>query len=259
MKKIFTSFLVLAVLFTFVEESMAMALKRTSSAVTQDDLGVQAVGGGAEPKSVEPMRFDNVTFGKAYKIDGYATITLLGFKFVDMFAQWEEGKAGTAHRVIGYLDRDEALDAVFYQKPKELRVITGKDNNSYENCNFKESGNESEFAWLKVDIQNLQKTAVGFMKNINIKVIYDDEYEYNGWVRQFNYDYSKSEIYRYKGTTPIGWPVCLSPIDEMSISPMYKGHYAFGCTLPNFIVEDKNSPLRMVIKLDEHELTYNIR
>ena len=252
MKKIFTSFLVLAVLFTFVGESMAMALKRTSPTVMQDDLGVQAVGGGAEPKSVEPMRFDDVTFSKSYKIDGYASVTLLGFKFVNMFAQWDDGGAGARGKYDGSLYDDSS--AVFAVKPGKRGRYA-----SYKNCGFKMSGNEAEFAWLKVDVQNLQKMSFGFIKDISVKVIYDDEYEYDGWVRQFNYDYSNSEIYRYKETTTIGWPVCLSPVDEMSISPMYKGHYAFGCTLPNFIVEDRKSPLRMVIKLGEHELTYNIR
>lgn len=252
MKKIFTSFLVLAVLFTFVGESMAMALKRTSPTVMQDDLGVQAVGDGAELKSVEPMRFGDVTFGKSYKIDGYASITLLGFKFVNMFAQWEDGQAGSEQR------RGDRTHLVYSQKlTKNNKKLYGWTY--YLNCSFKESGNEAEFAWLKVDVQNLQKMPTNFIKDISIKVIYDDEYEYNGWVRQFNYDYCNSEIYRYQESSLIGWPICLSPVDEMSINPMYKGHYAFGCTLPNFIVEDKKSPLRMVIKLGEHELTYNIR
>lgn len=40
--------------------------------------------------------------------------------------------------------------------------------------------------------------------------------------------------------------------------PMYTGHYAFGCTLPNAVVNSKK-PLRMVITIDGNELTYNIR
>ena len=253
MKKVFTCFLVLIALFAIDREAMAAAAKKSvSSSTLQDDLAVQAVGGGAEPKSVEPMRFDNVTFGKSYKIDGYAAVTFLGFKFINMFAQWDDGKAGPEQQ------RGRKSDLVYSQK------LTEKNKTLYgwlyyPNCSFKGSGNEAEFAWLKVDVQNLSKMSFGFIKDISVKVIYDDEYEYDGWVRQFNYDYSKSEIYKYQETTIIGWPVCLSPVDEMYISPMYKGHYAFGCTLPNFIVEDNKSPLRMVIKLGEHELTYNIR
>ena len=194
----------------------------------------------------EKMTFDNVTFGKAYKIKGYASVTLLGFKFVNMYAQWEDGKASSR------IDRDyQRSYSYVYSENKEYLY-------HYVYCNWIVSGQEAEFAWLKADIINLQKAKTNFMKDIAVKVIYDDEYEYNGWVRQFNYDYSNKEI-TTKGETSIGWPVCLSPVDEMSIAPMYKGHYAFGCTLPNFVVEDKDSPLRMEITIGEHKLTYNIR
>ena len=193
----------------------------------------------------EKMTFGDVTFGKAYKIKGYASVTLLGFKFVDMFAQWEDGKANGK--------RPSVWGGNIVYNDKQL-------HDSYFYCGFMESGQESEFAWLKVDITNLQKTESNFISDTVVKVIYDDEYEYDGWVRQFNYDYSKSEVYsKNKGNGVIGWPVCLSPVDEMSIKPMYKGHYAFGCTLPNAVVEDKEAPLRMVITIGGHTLTYNIR
>ena len=139
-----------------------------------------------------------------------------------------------------------------YNPDKKYKVF-------YENASFKESGNEADYAWLKVDITNLQKTDATFMKDMTVKVIYDDEYEYDGWIRQFNYDFSKSEIYRYQEKNTIGWPVCLSPVDELAIKPMYKGHYVFGCTLPNSVVEDKNAPLRMIITMNDHKLIYNIR
>lgn len=200
----------------------------------------------------DAMIFDNVTFGKTYKIKGYASVILLGFKFVNMYAQWEDGKASPIKKGGDLYDNS---DAIFAEKQRAGKVWL----DSYSNCFLKTSGNEAEFAWLKIDIVNLQKLEANFIKDITIKVIYDDEYEYDGWVRQFNYDYSKSEIYRYKETTLIGWPVCLSPVDEMPIKPMYKGHYVLGCTLPNFVVEDKNSPLRMIINIGDNKLTYNIR
>ena len=88
MRKVFALVLILSVLSAFVP-------------ACADDLDVQAVGSGAVPKPSEPVRFDDVTFGKPYKISGYATVTLLGFKFVNMFAQWDDGKAGKEH--MGYL------------------------------------------------------------------------------------------------------------------------------------------------------------
>lgn len=200
------------------------------------------------------MTFDNVTFNKDYKIKGYASVRLLGFKFVDVYTQWDDGKAG--------VEKGETISG--NDGPESRNVYSKKPDGGwcpfFRNCNFYTSGNEAEFAWLKADVMNIQKAGANFIKEISIKVIYDDEYEFNGWVRQFNYDYSKTEIYSLnKEIGTIGWPVCLSPADEMTISPMYKGHYAFGCTLPNHVVEDKDSPLRMIINIGGNELTYNIR
>ena len=234
MKKIFA----LALVFVIAVVACASA----------DDLDVQVISRKTTAsEESDSMNFDDVTFGKAYKIKGYASINLLGFKFVNVYAQWDNGKgkdslSGWAGgRKRHYVNADKEYDK------------------GYHYCQWKESGKEAEFAWLKSDILNLQKTASSFMTDITVKVIYNDEYEYNGWIRQFNYDYSKSELYRYQENGLIGWPVCLSPSDEMPISPMYKGHYAFGCTLPNYVVQDKDSPLRMEITIGGHKLTYNIR
>ncbi|MBQ7545331.1 MAG: hypothetical protein IJT02_10365 [Synergistaceae bacterium] len=212
-------------------------------------VAVVFVAASAWPDDGSKITFDNVTFSKPYKIKGYATVTLLGFKFIEAFAQWEDGKAGSIKKGGAWCDNK---NVIFAEKLREAWL------DIYVNCALHASGQESDFAWLKADILNLQKEKTSFMKDIAVNVIYNDEYEFDGWVRQFNYDYSKAEIY-VLGETSIGWPVCLSPVDEMPIAPMYKGHYAFGCTLPNFVVEDKDSPLRMEITIGGHKLTYNIR
>lgn len=199
----------------------------------------------------ENVKIDNAVFGKAYKLDNYASVTLLGFKFVNMYAQWDDGKASGKINKYCY-----DAQGVYVRKAADI----DRKYPAFEECRFRTSGNEADFAWLKADIINRQKTEANFIKDITITVIYDDEYEYTGWVRQFNYDFSKSEIYsKIKDAGVIGWPVCLSPVDEMPISPMYKGHYAFGCTLPNYVIEDKDSPLRMIINIAGNEIIYNIR
>ena len=203
------------------------------------------------------MTFDNVTFGKVYKIKGYASIKLLGFKFVNMYAQWEDSKAG-ANLEKKWVNIDKDIRNRVLSSNKKGQDSVDEYYAAFQNCIFKYSGNEAEFAWLKVDVINFQKAPANFVKDITIKVIFNDEYEYDGWVRQFNYNYSKSEIYRHQDTTVIGWPVCLSPVDEMQIDPIYEGHYAFGCTLPNYVVENA-APLRMIINMGGHKLTYNIR
>ena len=176
----------------------------------------------------EKMTFDNVTFGKEYKIKGYAAVKFLGFKFVDAFAQWEEGR----------------VDANYPDSNRSLRT----------------SGHEADFAWLKADVRNLMKSDVKFIGDISVKIVYDDEYEYNGWVRQFYYDYSDAEVRTdNKDIGAIGSPTSLSPKDEIAIGPLHVGHYVFGCTLPMSIIDDKDAPLRMVVTMKSNEFTYNIR
>lgn len=105
------------------------------------------------------------------------------------------------------------------------------------------SGKEADFAYLKADIRNLAKKEAKFRGTMSVKAVYDDEYDYPGFAGQFNYDRT-GEVYLK---------------DEFSIGPMYTGHYAFFCTLPNFVVQDKSAPLRMIITINGHEFTYNIR
>ena len=100
------------------------------------------------------MNFDDMTFGKTYKINGYAAVNLLGFKFVNMFAQWEDGKASPEQERF-WLSTDDNSVSVISHKPKENGY-----NFSYRNCVFKTSGNEADFAWLKVDIRNLQTLSI---------------------------------------------------------------------------------------------------
>ena len=106
------------------------------------------------------------------------------------------------------------------------------------------SGEEAEFALLRMDILNTEKTSRNFLAACEVSVIYDDAYEYGGWCYQYNYDKHKERV--------------LDSNDFFGIDPMYTGHYCFGCTLPNAVVNSK-APLKMIIKLDGNEITYNIR
>ena len=63
-----------------------------------------------------------------------------------MFAQWDDGGAGARGKYDGSLYDDSS--AVFAVKPGKRGRYA-----SYKNCGFKMSGNEAEFAWLKVDVR----------------------------------------------------------------------------------------------------------
>ena len=118
-----------------------------------------------------------------------------------------------------------------------------------------------------LDITNLQKQEVNFMQEITVKVVYDDEYEYMGWVRQFNHDY-ETPVYRRDAVegfscyaadeNPKRGMIALDPENEFPIGMVYTGSYVIGCTLPNAVVESKR-PLKMIVNIGGCELTYIIR
>jgi len=107
-----------------------------------------------------------------------------------------------------------------------------------------QSGAEADYAILRMDILNTTLKAKDYLTSCSVKVVFDDVYEYGGWAYQYNYDASED--------------VVLDSDEQFSIEPMYQGHFCFGCTLPNSVVNSKKS-LRMVITLDGNEITYNIR
>ena len=106
-----------------------------------------------------------------------------------------------------------------------------------------------------MDILNLQLAPVNFLEQAEVKVVYDDTYEFAGWCYQYNYDNTFSDS---EQTQDANTQFVINPADQFAISPMYTGHYVFGCTLPNSVIES-DSPMRMEIKVAGNELTYNIR
>lgn len=179
--------------------------------------------GYAYANDSEKMIFDDVTFGKNYEIKGYARVVFQEFSFIDSI------NVINVQKMRSRSELDEAIDA-----------ITGRQNNAR---GIIRSGNERDIACLRADVLNLGKKDTKLLGTISVKVIYNDYYEYDGFVGQFDYDISKNEIVEY----------------EFAIGPMYAGHFAFFCILPNSVVENDDSPLRMEITIGGHKLTYNIR
>lgn len=115
---------------------------------------------------------------------------------------------------------------------------------NFNNYTSRVSGVEAEYLVLRFDITNLSGESRNYMDNFSMKVVYDDSYEYAGWILE--YDYNRDE----NRTLPDG--------QYLTIDPFYVGHYLTGCTLPNYVMDSK-APLRMEISIDGNELTYNIR
>ena len=219
-----------------------------------DDLGIQIIG-GPEGVAATPMSLDDVQLGNDYSIDGYANVKFNEYMVVDYFAQFgEKEDYGTWH------NNNQDIWQVFAYGTSNLEYGSWRFNDA----SWMESGNDGQFIWLTMDITNYQKQPVDFSQDMTVKVVYMDDYEFNGWVRQIDNDLIAKDASDY-GVSRFGgektdYPnaIVLNPKFNHAIDMMYTGHYVIGCTLPNTVVEDKKGPLRVEIKLGENDLTYNI-
>ena len=205
---------------------LSMLLSATA-ALAEGGLGVQVIGG--QKTETEPVSLDDIKLNAEIEIEGYATITPTSFAFQDGLGAYQAGKNTPA--VPG---------ARFYD--------------------YYWSGTEAEYAILFMDMLNITAKPQDYLANCEVKVVYDDSFEYAGWYYQRNYDNLTNdrnyELDADKDHQNTNWAI--NPADQFAINSMYEGHYIFGCTLPNAVVNSKK-PLRMVITIDGNELTYNIR
>lgn len=235
MKKCFSLFLVLVMLLA------------CGGAAVAEDLSVQVIGG--PDVAATPMSLDDVQLGATYTIDGYAKIMPREFAFVDFFAQFNDD---ADYNSANYSNKN--YWAVYYEEG----ALNGKNADYYKQASWKDSGENAEFMTFMMDVTNIQKKGFKFMEDTTVKVVYAEEYEYAGWMRQINYDYNKN-VYRWNASTTGFKTAVISPKNEEEIGMMYKGTYVIGATLPNAIVEDKSSPLQLVITMGGNEIVYNVR
>ena len=186
-----------------------------------EGMEVQIIAG--PETGVKTATLDDIQIGAAIEVEDNCIFTPTSYMVADSLNTYKEGKT---------------------------RARYGEDGwTSYI------SGNEAEFALLRMDILNLQLAPVNFLEQAEVKVVYDDTYEFAGWCYQYNYDNTFSDT---EETQDANTQFVINPADQFAISPMYTGHYVFGCTLPNSVIES-DSPMRMEIKVAGNELTYNIR
>ncbi len=226
---------------------LVLSMLLPASAALAEDLGVQVIGG--KNGNTETSSIDDMKIGSAYTIDGYAKVLPVEYLVVDYFGQFNKD---ADYNSVNDTHKDNS--SVYYQE----HSLKGDWAYRYKQATWQNSGLNAEFIWLKMDVTNLQKKSVPFMEEATVKVVYADEYEFAGWIRQINYDYN-THCYRYGSDTTGGGTVVMNPGNEEPIDMMYTGTYVFGCTLPNSVIEDKTSPLRVEIKLGGNDLTYHIR
>ena len=220
---------------------LALLLALSMSSACADDLGIQVIGG--PNAATQTQSLDDIQVGTTYTLDGFAKVTPVEYLVVDYFGQFNKD-ANYSRTFTDYNNRDYV-----YYRTNLIDYLV--------DASWQDSGMNAEFVWLKLDITNLQKEPISFMKNIEVKVTYDGEYEFAGWVRQINYDYNII-CYRRNSNTRGGGTVVMNPANEEAINPMYTGTYVIGCTLPNSLFEDK-APLNIEIDIAGNQLTYQVK
>lgn len=203
---------------------LVLSMLLTASAVLAEGMGVQVIGG--PETETEPVSLDDIKLSAEAEVDGYAILCPTEFQFAEKLGYYRAG-----------------------------------NSDIYDRRDYYQSGADADYAILRMDITNTAMISHNFLSSCEVKVIYDDVYEYAGWFYQSNYNNGTSTNYKDVFGEDVGkqnmkWAI--NSADIFAIDPMYQGHYIFGCTLPNTVVTSKK-PLRMVIMLDGNEITYNIR
>lgn len=241
----------------FLIIALIVSMFACMSVACAEDLEVQVIGG--ENQAATPISLDDMKLGTSYTLDGYAIVKPIEYLLVDCFAQFGENENYIAE--WGGYSYNPSFDTVFSYSDSKCDYNAMR----YKDAGWMDSGSNAQFVWLRTDVTNLSKSDVSFDEEATVKVIYQDEYEFNGWVRQINYDnidleHGDGSVCRYTFDKSMYPPqIVMNPAKNTPVSMMYTGNYVFGCTIPNYVCEDKQSPLRIEIKLGDNELTYHIR
>lgn len=183
-----------------------------------------------EGETQKPFR-GTVELEQSTVISGYAELQPLAFGAQDALGHYFEGKT------------------------------TVNSTSPGTNADYYYSGADAEYAILRMDITNLALTKKDFLERVDVRAIFDERYVYGGWAYQLNYNngtegswgWDKMGYHNRQNTEFV-----IDAHDQFPMEPMYTGHYFFGCTLPNAIIES-NKPLRFEIMLDDHKITYVAR
>ncbi len=201
---------------------LAITLFLGCVSVIAEGMGVQVIGGPVE--EAEPVNLDDLKLNVEAEIPKWGILKLTGYEVADGLGYYRSGR------------RDV-----------------------YNSTDYYWSGNEAEYVIVYADILNTALADKNYMEHVAVKVVFDDVYEYGGWSYQRNYNNSNSNgasLDADKKKQNSRWAINAS--DIFNIGPMYEGHYIYGCTLPNAVINSKK-PLKMIITIDGNEITYNIR
>lgn len=218
------------------------------------EAGVVVIG-SKEQENIEAASLDNMQVNVKADVPGYASFLPLSVKYQDNLWHYIEGNS------------ELRIDWFHFDDLNSPAVMPSKEWD--RKSQYYASGEDAEYLIIKIDITNLSKTEQKYSddKLYKVKAFFDDNYEFKGWISQFNYDnttggcnLTKNTVYRkgFEWLVEASKHAVIVPNDMFAIKPMYTGHYVIGCTLPNAVVESK-APLRVEVQFGEHTLTFHIR
>ena len=253
----------------------------SSVAAYAEGFGIQPITPNVLPQGVDDM--SDMQIGSSYSIDGYAKIIVKSFDVLDYFCQYEEGYAGNNSVTWSNGGQDRFSD--FFTSYNDDFVLYDIKQYAFNNviCSFFnhikwiESGTDGDFVCLRIDLNNLSTKAVNFLSEINVIVVEDENYKFQGWIVQYDENYKISRLEQASvidsyvegrmknlfaaskhsdyGTTVFA---ALHQNDEEPIAVRYSGHYVVGCCLPTDVL-NSTSELKLVITLNGEEAIYYIR
>ena len=233
MKKILSVLLVLSMLLS-------------ASAALAEGMGVQVIGG--QDASMQPVSLDDVQLDATVEIPGWGDITPLTYSVLDCVMV---RKPGVQNKVWIWRSKGNKWVEEFDSYYNVYMEVTCKEHGDEEYpwwcedwVTHYQSQSQADFAFITMDILNTTATKIDYLKDCEVKVVFDDTIEYAGWYYQRNMDLNRCT-----------W---IDVSDNFAIDPYYTGHYVFGCTLPNAVFNSKK-PLRFEIKIDGNEIIYNVR
>lgn len=218
------------------------------SAVMAEDMDVQVIT--VDDTATQPVSLDDIQIDATAEIPGYGDVTPTSYYVDDCLMVRKPGILGIM--VVQNSSGIYSDDEYGYQHiPFNLKVTCEEHGDeeypwwSEEWVTHYVSGSEAEYIKLSMDILNTSTKNIDYLKDCSVKAVFDDRVEYAGWCYQRDFD--------------LNAPTWISADDNFAIEPYYEGHYVFGCTLPNAVLNDEEKPLRLVITIGDNEITYNIR
>lgn len=198
------------------------------SCLAVNNMGIQMIG--SPGVDITPVSLDNMKVGESVTIDGYGIITITKVKIADH---------------MNYYNKDST-----------------SINRSWGGASRINAGREAMFYAIMVDIINLSHSPVNFLKDCSVIATYNDTYQFSGWAHQFNwnngYDSRITDGGLGDDSREISKYTYINDANQFEINSMYAGHYVFGVTLPNAVIE-REEPLSIVITIGGNELTYIVR